>query len=192
MFIRAGALRPIKSPKGTSIACPQSFQERHIKVRKGTSTQRNPQVHGPILQYQVDAYSTLKYIHSYGRYYSKREVHRNFSNLNTMATATWDQLFLLVLRFCKRHWYSIVVYLYLFISIYFHLRMSLSIYIYKYLYASMDRSIYLSIYLSICLSFYLEICFAMHLYFVYSCFHPCINRSVYFEMSVCVFHLLCS
>ena len=101
--IRAGALRPIKCPKGTSTACPQSFQERHIKVRKGTSTQRNPQVHGPIWRYQVDAYFALKCIHSYGRYYNKMKLNRKFGNQNTMATATWDQLFFLLLLQAALH-----------------------------------------------------------------------------------------
>ena len=88
-MVRAGALRPIKSPKGTSTACPQSFQERHIKVRKGTSTQRNPQVHGPIWRYQVDAYFALKCIHSYGRYYSKMKFNRKFGNLIRKSTARY-------------------------------------------------------------------------------------------------------
>ena len=88
-MVRAGALRPIKSPKGTSTACPQSFQERHIKVRKGTSTQRNPQVHGPIWRYQVDAYFALKCIHSYGRYYSKMKFNRKCGNLIRKSTARY-------------------------------------------------------------------------------------------------------
>ena len=46
--IQAGALRPIKSPKGTSTPWPQSFQGRHINIPKGTSIQRNPHGHGPM------------------------------------------------------------------------------------------------------------------------------------------------
>ena len=79
----------IPSTKGTSTACPQSFQERHIKVRKGTSTQRNPQVHGPIWRYQVDAYFALKCIHSHGRYYSKMKFNRKCGNLIRKSTARY-------------------------------------------------------------------------------------------------------
>ena len=74
-----------------------------MKVRKGPSTQRNPQVHGPIWRYQVDAYFALKCIHSYGRYYSKVKFNRKFENQNTMATATWDQLFFLLLLQAALH-----------------------------------------------------------------------------------------
>ena len=74
----------------------------HRVSSKGTSSskkahQPNPQGHGPIWQYQVDIYSALKCLQSYGRCYSKSYVYRNFGNLNTMATATWDQLFFLLL-----------------------------------------------------------------------------------------------
>ena len=55
--VRAGALRPIKSPKGTSTPWPQSFQGRHINIPKGTSI--HPHGHGPC----VDA-GLLHIIHS--------------------------------------------------------------------------------------------------------------------------------
>ena len=69
--LRAGALRPIKSPKGTSTPWPQSFQGRHINIPKGTSTQRNPHGHGPMCWCRVTSYNTLKSILSYGKYVTK-------------------------------------------------------------------------------------------------------------------------
>ena len=70
-ILRAGALRPIKSPKGTSTPWPQSFQGRHINIPKGTSIQRNPHGHGPMCWCRVNSYNTLKSILSYGKYVTK-------------------------------------------------------------------------------------------------------------------------
>ena len=99
---RAAALGPIKSPKDTSTACPQIFQESHIKLRKCTSIQRNSQVHGPIWRYQANACFALKCICSYGKYRSRMKFTRTFGNQNTMATATGDKLFfLLLLQFTR-------------------------------------------------------------------------------------------
>ena len=69
--LRAGALRPIKSPKDTSTPWPQSFQGRHINIPKGTSIQRNPHGHGPMCWCRVNSYNTLKSILSYGKYATK-------------------------------------------------------------------------------------------------------------------------
>ena len=70
-IIRAGALRPIKSPKGTSTPWPQSFQGRYINIPKGTSIQRNPHGHGPMCWCRLNSYNTLKSILSYGKYVTK-------------------------------------------------------------------------------------------------------------------------
>ena len=63
-----------------------------------------------------------------------QETNRNFGKLNTMATATWDQLLLLLLLQATLHFTS---YLYLSIFIYIYLYLLIYIYIHPiYLYES--------------------------------------------------------
>ena len=66
--------------------------KRHINpIPKATARYGNTRL------IYIYIYSALKCLQYYGRCYSKSYVYRNFGNLNTMATATWDQLFFLLL-----------------------------------------------------------------------------------------------
>ena len=71
-----------------------------------------------------------------------QETNRNFGKLNTMATATWDQLLLLLLLQATLHFTS-----YLYLSIFIYIYLYLLIYIYTDI-----QSIYMNLHLVIDLS----------------------------------------